>query len=125
MVESQNLVRLPTSVAIALTKKADSRNQSGRAKSWLKAKPWDIDEFTLIGFEINSEGNPIPLLAREHADPSTPLPAPVRTAPRNRLAATRIDLPLEATSRANPGSRPVNSHSRGGSCRNSEIAGAR
>jgi ATP-dependent DNA ligase len=50
-----------------VSKKADSKYQSGRTKTWLKAKAWDEDVFTLIGFELNSEGNPIPLLAREYA----------------------------------------------------------
>ena len=50
-----------------VSKKADSRYQSGRSKTWLKAKAWDEDVFTLVGFELNSDGNPIPLLAREYA----------------------------------------------------------
>jgi bifunctional non-homologous end joining protein LigD len=50
-----------------VSKKADSRYQSGPSKTWLKAKIWDEDVFTLIGFEIDGRGYPIPLLAREHA----------------------------------------------------------
>jgi len=50
-----------------VSRKSDSRYQSGRSKTWLKVKAWDEDIFTLIGFELNSEGNPIPLLAREYA----------------------------------------------------------
>jgi DNA ligase D-like protein (predicted ligase) len=50
-----------------VSKKADSRYQSGRTKTWLKAKAWDEDVFTLVGFQLNSEGKPIPLLAREYA----------------------------------------------------------
>jgi bifunctional non-homologous end joining protein LigD len=50
-----------------VSKKADSLYKSGRSKTWLKAKAWDEDVLTLIGFELNSRGDPIPLLAREHA----------------------------------------------------------
>jgi bifunctional non-homologous end joining protein LigD len=50
-----------------VSKKTDSRYESGRSKTWLTAKAWDEDVFTLIGFELNSGGDPIPLLAREHA----------------------------------------------------------
>jgi ATP-dependent DNA ligase len=50
-----------------VSKKADSRYRSGPSKTWLKAKAWDEHVFTLIGFEVDSSGDPIPLLAREHA----------------------------------------------------------
>jgi ATP-dependent DNA ligase len=48
-----------------VSKKANSRYRSGRAKSWLKIKCFAEDLFTVIGFETGTGTAPTALLARE------------------------------------------------------------
>jgi ATP-dependent DNA ligase len=50
-----------------VSKKATSAYRSGPSRLWLKTKCWTESELTLIGFDRDSAGVPIALLAREYA----------------------------------------------------------
>ena len=50
-----------------VSKKATSGYRGGPSKVWLKTKCWTESELTLIGFDKDSKGVPIALLAREYA----------------------------------------------------------
>jgi bifunctional non-homologous end joining protein LigD len=52
-----------------VSKRADGRYQSGRTRSWLKAKTFEVGAFDILGIETSPTGRPVALLA-------TPGPAP-------------------------------------------------
>ena len=53
-----------------VSKRADSRYVSGRAKTWLKVKSFTIGDYAVLGVERSSTGIPIALLATLGHDPS-------------------------------------------------------
>ena len=53
-----------------VSKRADSRYVSGRAKSWLKVKSFTIGDYAVLGVERSSTGIPVALLATLGRDPT-------------------------------------------------------
>ena len=53
-----------------VSKRADSRYVSGRAKTWLKVKSFTVGEYAVLGVERSSTGIPVALLATLGRDPA-------------------------------------------------------
>ena len=48
-----------------VSKRATSRYKSGPSRAWLKTKCWTVGEFVMLGTELDRDGAPMALLARE------------------------------------------------------------
>ncbi len=53
-----------------VSKRADSRYVSGRAKTWLKVKSFTVGDYAVLGIERSSTGIPVALLATLGQDPA-------------------------------------------------------
>ena len=53
-----------------VSKRADSRYVSGRAKTWLKIKSFTVGDYAVLGVERSSTGVPVALLATLGRDPT-------------------------------------------------------
>ena len=53
-----------------VSKRADSRYVSGRAKTWLKVKSFTVGDYAVLGVERSSTGIPVALLATLGRDPA-------------------------------------------------------
>ena len=53
-----------------VSKRADSRYVSGRAKTWLKIKSFTVGDYAVLGVERSSTGIPVALLATLGRDPA-------------------------------------------------------
>ena len=53
-----------------VSKRADSRYISGRAKTWLKVKSFTVGDYAVLGVERSSTGIPVALLATLGRDPT-------------------------------------------------------
>ena len=53
-----------------MSKRADSRYTSGRAKTWLKVKSFTVGDYAVLGVERSSTGIPVALLATLGRNPA-------------------------------------------------------
>ena len=51
-----------------VSKRATSRYKSGPSRAWLKTKCWTVGEFVMLGTELDRNGAPVALVARQNED---------------------------------------------------------